>query len=94
MEKLSYENILTNITLHQIDSTSLHLLFQRNFTLLYVINYQDVLYGISLPDIHLDLVFINDVLICQTLCPITLPVILQLPRYHRKPFLGGTSALS
>jgi hypothetical protein len=30
MEKLSYENILTNITLHQIDSTSLHLLFQRN----------------------------------------------------------------
>jgi hypothetical protein len=32
MEKLSYENILTNITLHQIDSTSLHLLFQRNFT--------------------------------------------------------------
>jgi hypothetical protein len=34
MEKLSYENILTNITLHQIDSTSLHLLFQRNFTLL------------------------------------------------------------
>ena len=94
MEKLSYENILTNITLHQIDSTSLHLLFQRNFThyLLNVINYQDFLYGISLPDIHLDLVFINDVLICQTLCPITL--ILQLPRYHRKPFLGGTSALS
>ena len=89
MEKLSYENILTNITLHQIDSTSLHLLFQRNFTLLNVINYQDFLYGISLPDIHLDLVFINDVLICQTLCPITL--ILQLPRYHRKPFLGGTS---
>jgi hypothetical protein len=42
-----------------------------------VINYQDFLYGISLPDIHLDLVFINDVLICQTLCPITL--ILQLP---------------
>jgi hypothetical protein len=31
MEKLSYENILTNITLHQIDSTSLHLLFQRNY---------------------------------------------------------------
>ena len=94
MEKLSYANILTNITLHQIDSTSLHLLFQRNFThyLLNVINYQDFLYGISLPDIHLDLVFINDVLICQTLCPITL--ILQLPRYHRKPFLGGTSALS
>jgi hypothetical protein len=59
MEKLSYENILTNITLHQIDSTSLHLLFQRNFTLLNVINYQDFLYGISLPDIHLDLVFIN-----------------------------------
>ena len=58
MEKLSYENILTNITLHQIDSTSLHLLFQRNFThyLLNVINYQDFLYGISLPDIHLDLV--------------------------------------
>ena len=55
-------------------------------------NYQDFLYGISLPDIHLDLVFINDVLICQTLCPITL--ILQLPRYHRKPFLEGTSALS
>ena len=27
MEKLSYENILTNIALHQIDSTSLHLLF-------------------------------------------------------------------
>jgi hypothetical protein len=26
------------------------------------------------------------------LCPITL--ILQLPRYHRKPFLGGTSAFS
>ena len=80
MEKLSYENILTNITLHQIeiDSTLLHLLFQRNFTLLNVINYQDFLYGISLPDIHLDLVFINDVLIYQTLCPITL--ILQLPR--------------
>ena len=94
MEKLSYENILTNITLHQIDSTSLYLLFQRNFTLLNVINYQDFLYGISLPDIHLDLVFINDVLICQTLCPIALPVILQLPRYHRKPFFGGTSALS
>jgi hypothetical protein len=57
MEKLSYENILNNITLHQIDSTSLHLLFQRNFTLLInVINYQDFLYGISLPDIHLDLV--------------------------------------
>jgi hypothetical protein len=93
MEKLSYENILTNITLHQIDSTSLHLLFQRNFTLLNnVIHYQDFLYGISLPDIHLDLVFINDVLICQTLCPITL--ILQLPRYHRKPFLGGISAFS
>ena len=88
MEKLSYENILTNITLHQIDSTSLHLLFQRNFTLLNVINYQDFLYGIS----YLDLVFINDVLIYQTLCPITL--ILQLPRYHKKPFLGGTSALS
>jgi hypothetical protein len=68
MEKLSYENILTNVTLHQIDSTSLHLLFQRNFTLKNVINYQDFLYGISLPDIHLDLVFINDVLICQTLC--------------------------
>jgi hypothetical protein len=66
MEKLSYENILTNETLHQIDSTSLHLLFQRNFTLLNVIIYQDFLYGtcISLPDIHLDLVFINDVLIC------------------------------
>ena len=78
MDKLSYENILTNITLHQIDSTSLHLLFQRNFTLLNVINYQDFLYGTSLPDIHLDLVFINDVLIYQTLCPITL--ILQLPR--------------
>ena len=93
MEKLSYENILTNITLHQIDSTSLHLLFQRNFTLLNnVIHYLDFLYGISLPDIHLDLVFINDVLICQTLCPITL--ILQLPRYHRKPFLGGISAFS
>jgi hypothetical protein len=92
MEKLSYENILTNITLHQIDSTSLHLLFQRNFTLLNVINYQDFLYSISLPDIHLDLVFINDVLICQTFCPITF--ILQLQRYHRKPFLGGTSALS
>ena len=93
MEKLSYDNILTNITLHQIDSTSLHLLFQRNFTFkLNVINYQDFLYGISLPDIHLDLVFINDVLIYQTLCTITL--ILQLPRYHRKPFLGGTSALS
>ena len=91
MQKLSYENILTNVTLHQIDSTSLHLLFQRDFTL-NVINYQDFLYGISLPDIHLDLVFINDVLIYQTLCPITL--ILQLPRYHRKPFLGGTSALS
>ena len=78
--------------LHQIDSTSLHLLFQRNFTSLNVINYQDFHYCIALPDIHLDLVFINDVLICQTLCPITL--ILQLPRYHRKPFLGGTSALS
>jgi hypothetical protein len=52
MEKLSYENILTNITLHQIDSTSFHLLFQRNFTLLNnVINYQDFLYGISLPEI-------------------------------------------
>jgi hypothetical protein len=63
MEKLSYKNILTNITLHQIDSTSLHLLFQANFTLLNVINYQDFFYGISLPDIHLDLVFINDVLI-------------------------------
>ena len=86
MEKLSYENILTNITLQQIDSTSLHLLLQRNFTLLNVINYHDFLYGISLPDIHLDLVFIN---ICQTLCHITL--ILQLPRYHRKPFLRGTS---
>jgi hypothetical protein len=34
-----------------------------------VINYQDFLYGISLPDIHLDLVFINDVLIYQTLAP-------------------------
>jgi hypothetical protein len=55
MEKLSYANILTNITLHQIDSTSLRLLFQRNFTLLNVINYQDFLYGISLSDIHLDL---------------------------------------
>ena len=44
MEKLSCENILTNITLHQIDSTSLHLLFQRNFTLLKVINYQDFLW--------------------------------------------------
>jgi hypothetical protein len=55
MEKLSYENILTNITLHQIDSASLHLLFQGNFTLLNVINNQDFLYGISLPDIHLDL---------------------------------------
>jgi hypothetical protein len=42
MEKLSYENILTNITLHQTDSTSLYLLFQRNFTLLNVINYQDM----------------------------------------------------
>jgi hypothetical protein len=31
------------------------LLFQRNFTLLNVINYQDFLCGISLPDIHLDL---------------------------------------
>jgi hypothetical protein len=92
MEKLSYENILTNITLHQIDSTSLHLLFQRTLLYYNVINYQDFLYGTSLPDIHLDLVFINDVLICQTLCPITL--ILQLPRHHRKPFLGGTSALS
>jgi hypothetical protein len=70
MEKLSYENILTNITLHQIYSTSLPLLFQRNFTLLNVINYQDFLYGIRLPDIHLDLVFIYDVLFCQTLCPI------------------------
>jgi hypothetical protein len=39
--------------------------------------HRDFLYGISLPDIHLDLVFINDVLICQALCPITL--ILQLP---------------
>ena len=76
----------------QIDSTSLHLLFQRNFTSLNVINYQDFHYGIALPDIHLDLVFINDVLLYQTLCPITL--ILQLPRYHRKQFLGGTSALS
>ena len=57
-----------------------------------MINYHDFLYGISLPDIHLDLIFINDVLTCQTLCPITL--ILQLPRYHRKPLLGGTSALS
>jgi len=85
MEKLSYENILTNITLHQIDST-----FSKK---LYFIKCdQDFLYGISLPDIHLDLVFINDVLICQTLCPITL--ILQLPRCHRKPFLGGTSVLS
>jgi hypothetical protein len=92
MENLSYENILTNITLLEIDSTSLHLLFQRNLTLLNVINYQDLLYGISLPDIQLDLVFINDVLIYQTLCPIAL--ILQLLRYHRKPFLGGTSALS
>jgi hypothetical protein len=45
------------------------------------INYQDFLYGISLPDIHLDLVFINDVLICQTLCPITL--ILQLPAWYQ-----------
>jgi hypothetical protein len=42
---------------------------------------------LSLSDIHLDLVFINDVLICQTVCPITL--ILKLLRYHRKPFLGG-----
>ena len=93
MEKLSYENILTNITLHQIDSTSLHLLFQRNSV--YSIKCDKLsrfFYGTSLPDIHRDLVFINDVLICQTLCPITL--ILQLPRYHRKPFLGGTSALS
>jgi hypothetical protein len=54
---------------------------ETQFTLLNVINYQDFLYGISLPDIHRDLVFINDVLICQTLCPITL--ILQLPQYHR-----------
>jgi hypothetical protein len=70
MEKLNYENILTNITLHQIDSTSLHLLFQRNFTF----NKCDKLsrFSLSLPDIHLELVFINDVLICQTLCPITL----------------------
>ena len=90
MEKLSYENILTNITLHQIDSTSLHLLFQRNFTFIKCDKLSR--FSLSLPDIHLDLVFINDVLICQTLCAITL--ILQLPRYHRKPFLGGTSALS
>ena len=90
MEKLSYENILTNITLHQIDSTSLHLLFQRNFTFIKCDKLSR--FSQSLPDIHLDLVFINDVLICQTLCPITL--ILQLPQYHRKPFLGGTSALS
>jgi hypothetical protein len=54
------------LTLLQIDSTSLHLLFQRHFTLLNVINYQDFLYGISLTDIHLDLVFISDVMICQT----------------------------
>jgi hypothetical protein len=27
LEKISYENILTNITLHQIDSTSLHFSF-------------------------------------------------------------------
>jgi hypothetical protein len=85
MEKLSYENILTNITLHQIDSTSLHLLFQRNFTFIKCDKLSR--FSPSLPDIHLDLAFINDVLICQTL-------ILQLPRYHRKPFLGGTSALS
>ena len=56
MEQLSYENILTIIALHQIDSTSLHLLFLLNFTLLNVINYQDFHYGASLPDIHLDLV--------------------------------------
>jgi hypothetical protein len=48
-------------------------------------------FSLSLPDIHLDLVFINDVLICQTLCTITL--ILQLPRYHRKPFLGDNYGL-
>ena len=47
-------------------TSNLHLLFQRNFTLLNVINNQDFLYGISLPDIHLDLVFISDVMICQT----------------------------
>jgi hypothetical protein len=88
--KLSYENILTNITLHQIDSTSLHLLFQRNFTFIKCDKLSR--FSQSLPDIHLDLVFINDVFICQTLCPITL--ILQLPRYHRKPFLGGISAFS
>ena len=70
MEKLSYENILTNITLHQIDSTSLHLLFQRNFTFIKCDKLSR--FSQSLPDIHLDLVFINDVLICQTLCPITL----------------------
>jgi hypothetical protein len=65
--------VLTEIhKLHQIDSTSLYLLFQRNFTSLNVINYQDFHYGIALPDIHLDLVFINDVLICQTLCPMHL----------------------
>jgi hypothetical protein len=51
MEKLTYENILTNVTLHQIDSTSLHLLFQRNFTLKNVINYQDFLYGKQTDDI-------------------------------------------
>ena len=68
MEKISYENIFTNITLHQIDSTSLHLLFQRNFTF----NKCDKLlrFSLSLPDIHLDLVFINDVLICQKKNPL------------------------
>ena len=88
-EKIKLWKHINQHKLHQIDSTSLHLLFQRNFTSLNVINYQDFHYGIALPDIHLDLVFINDVLICQTLCPIIL--ILQLPRYHRKQFLGGTS---
>jgi hypothetical protein len=48
--------IFTN-WLHQIDSTSLHLLFQRNFTLLNVINYQDFLtnydnYGLIIGHFH------------------------------------------
>jgi len=55
-----YQHNFTSNWLHFV-----HLLFQWNFTWLNVISYQDFLYGISLPDNHLDVVFINDVLICQ-----------------------------
>ena len=47
-----------------------YICYFKETTLLNVINYQDFFYGISLPDIHLDLVFINDVLICQKKNPL------------------------